>query len=374
MSVNLRRRTKPRRYFLTTMISKLNLLRSHRYMQPKDDAIRKLKAQVQELRNQLEALNSNQTRLSDHPLQESSNTTRFATVQQSEICQSSFPRPGNRQYAPQTHVEASQTPQQSDHVIKHLGRLVYTTSGVDRFAGSTTGVHFIHSAEQKYLQISKTATVFQDNVYSLHVLPQPMSLYSQDQYCSNKIEDMLPFLGLGEARSHYLPKLERFFLRWGSTYPVLSPRQFYNAIHQILDQGHKSIQQMTDGDLSSLHQLHLILAINAWDDPGTADDHSTDNSQYYFKLARQTYTRAVERGDLSTLQSLLLTSLFFQLSGQHSSFVQTSGATVRLAQSLGLHRHTRRFKFCAGEIETRNRIWWAVYRLDMYSSFSRLLC
>ena len=182
------------------------------------------------------------------------------------------------------------------------------------------------------------------------------------------MQDMLPLHGLGEARFYYLPKLERFFLRWGSTYPVLSQRQFYDAVFRILDEAHQSIPQITDRDLSSLHQLHLVLAINAWDDPGTDNDHFTDSSPYHFKLARQTHLHVVEKGDLSTLQSLLLTSLYFQLSGQHSCFTQISGAAVRLAQSLGLHRHTRRFKFCAGEVEMRNRIWWAVYRLDMYSS------
>ena len=364
MSVNLRRKTKPRRYLSYTPF-RVILLRSHRYVQPRDDAIRRLQAEVEVLRIRLEAENSNHTRRSDHPYQE---LPEYPMIKRIKTSQASFPPSGNMQNSGRMPVESYQ---HSDHVFKHLGRMVYTTSGVHRFAGSTTGVHFIHSAEQKYMQISKTATVFQDSVYRLHVLPQPTSLYNQGQCCCDGKKDTLSLLGLGEARSYYILKLERFFLRWGSVYPVLSPRQFYNAVHQLLDQAHKSIPQTTDRDISSLHQLHLVLAIDAWDDLGNDNNHLTDNSPYYFNLARQTYLRVVEKGDLSTLQSLLLTSLYFQLSGQHSCLTQISGAAVRLAQSLGLHRHTRRFKFCAGEVEMRNRIWWAVYRLDMYSSLSQ---
>ncbi|KAI2816563.1 transcriptional regulator family: Fungal Specific TF [Aspergillus niger] len=42
-----------------------------------------------------------------------------------------------------------------------------------------------------------------------------------------------------------------------------------------------------------------------------------------------------------------------------------AGQAVRLAQSLGLHRHSRRFRFCAGEMELRKRMWWCVYAVDV---------
>ncbi|KAI9931164.1 hypothetical protein MW887_010823 [Aspergillus wentii] len=38
------------------------------------------------------------------------------------------------------------------------------------------------------------------------------------------------------------------------------------------------------------------------------------------------------------------------------------------AQSLGLHRHARRFTFCRGDVELRKRVWWCVYAVDIASS------
>jgi hypothetical protein len=190
-----------------------------------------------------------------------------------------------------------------------------------------------------------------------------MSLYGRSQFSTNEIEHRLPSLGLLEAKSYYISKIERFFRRWGSTYPILASKQFYDGVNQMLGNAHESIQQMSSPEVSILHQIYLVLAINAWDDLGSTE-LSTDNALYYFNLARQSHLRPIQRGDLFALQALLLKSLFLQLSGQHSRLIQVSGEAVRLAQSLGLHRHSRRFKFCVGEVEMRNRIWWSVYRLD----------
>ena len=339
-----------------------------RYIEPKDDIIEKLKVEVQALRNQLHANNLADSRASDYHVQQA---REFSLLRQPGSNQTPFVRPGNTPASSLHHVRDRQAAQPAGCVFKHMGRLVCTTSGVGRFSGSATGVHFIHSVEQKYLQISESAKVFDDSVYKLHTVSQPMSLYGGSQFSSSEIQGTVHSLGLPEVKSYYLSKIERFFRRWGSNQPILPPKQFYAGVHQILDNAQESIPQMSNSDFSILHQLYLILAINAWDDPRSVNDLLTDNAAYYFGLARQTHLRSIEQGDLPTLQGLLLTSLFLQLSGQHSRLTQVSGEAVRLAQSLGLHRHTRRFKFCAGEVEMRNRVWWAVYRLDVYFPFRR---
>ena len=45
------------------------------------------------------------------------------------------------------HTRAFRMP---NPVIKHLGRLISTDGGIDRFAGSTTGVHFVHIFSYSY--------------------------------------------------------------------------------------------------------------------------------------------------------------------------------------------------------------------------------
>lgn len=192
-----------------------------------------------------------------------------------------------------------------------------------------------------------------------------MGLCNQGNTKVNLTPGILPFLGTVEAQPYYWPKLERFFRRWGSLWPILSPKEFYSGVSEVLEMRNIHITNMIDKHVGYLMQLCHVLAINAWDDPGTANDHQTDNSMYYFSIAAQVSAAVRMRGDMLALQSLLLASLYHQLTGNHSSLAYVTGASVRLAQSLGLHRHHRRFKFCASEVELRNRVWWAVHNIDV---------
>jgi len=259
-----------------------------------------------------------------------------------------------------------QTQQAPDPVIKHLGRLVPTFSGVDRFAGSLTGVHFIHSTEQRFQQVFRTAESFPESVFTLHMLPQPTSLLPQSGRRNLQFQIPAHACKLNKGRSYYVPLLDRFFRRWSLLYPILAPKQFYYGYQRIMDAVESGTPRFFGEDLCTLNHIYLVLAVDAWD--GTdANDVSASSAEFYFEAATEVQSQAIERGDMSSLQSLLLSSLFLQLSGQHALLVQIGGMAIRLAQSLGLHRHTRRFKLCAGMLEMRNRLWWCAYILDMYA-------
>lgn len=146
---------------------------------------------------------------------------------------------------------------------------------------------------------------------------------------------------------------------------MLAPEQFYDGFHRIFDGIENGTSSFVGEELCALHHVYLVLAIDAWDEREEASRTATGSAEMYIAAVDELQMVTLTRGDMSTLQSLLLWSLFLQLSGQHALLAQVSGMTMRLAQSLGLHRHTRRFKFCAGELEIRNRLWWCTYILDM---------
>ncbi|CAG8103286.1 unnamed protein product [Penicillium olsonii] len=85
-------------------------------------------------------------------------------------------------------------------------------------------------------------------------------------------------------------------------------------------------------------------------------------------LAHRLIDKVFTQGHIRSLQALALFALFNQLSGHCLTLTTMSGIMVRLAQSLGLHRHARRFKMGVGEIELRKRLWWWVYVFDRYTS------
>lgn len=335
-----------------------------RYTKPKDQTIKRLMVDNQILKNKLGAVGIMTSHMVSPKIIVPSDVLGYEDVQQGQ----QLPDVQGYFGGQVTASNSGSDPRTSslhlpDPVIKHLGRLVSTDFGVDRFAGTTTGVHFIHSAEQKYQHQFNTVEVFPQCVFRLHLLPQPKSLRNLP---NPQPRGFSQSLGLVKTRSHYSHRLDRFFRRWGNICPILSPRQMYQGFHNIMVFFEANSQPKPDVDMSNLHQLYLVLAIDAWAESDDGGDTLPTEATHYFELSRQTEAITSEKGDLSSLQSLILTSIYFQLSGQHSFLSQISGAAVRLAQSLGLHRHTRRFRFSAGESEMRNRAWWCVYILDMY--------
>ncbi|OJJ40830.1 hypothetical protein ASPWEDRAFT_102560 [Aspergillus wentii DTO 134E9] len=274
-SKKLKRRTKPRRH-----------------VEQQDKIIENLKIQNEKLKQQLEqviAINSKP----GNP----GGSTLGANVPRS-------PHFAQAQLLPFTLGSGtSDTLQESEQpIIKHLGRLVSSSSGTQRFAGSTTGIHFIHSAEKVYKTCFNTAEEFPEPVYRLHCLG-----------------------------------------------PLTRPHQTEPHVNQ-----------------SELQQPYFVL-----DGPRTSNGSSLNHSNechIYYEKACQLARLGLKRGDLTELQSVILTCLYLQITRHHSTWIQTSGQAVRLAQSLGLHRHARRFTFCRGDVELRKRVWWCVYAVDIASS------
>ncbi|PWY77873.1 hypothetical protein BO83DRAFT_334347 [Aspergillus eucalypticola CBS 122712] len=261
--------------------------------------------------------------------------------------------------------DATTTPnQQSQPIIKHLGRLVPLTPSVNRFAGSTTGIYFIRCAEAVYKTLFDQEEGFPDVVNRLHLLGACPE-YSQRLLFLNSIDlSRPPHFMLDKTRALYLGAITEFFQSWSSIWPVLMKKQFLSAFHRIFDRVEAHDPNLSPSDYVSLRQIFLVLSITAWKSRSPTEC----NTYYLNALECARLTTAPENEDFPGLQSLLLTCLYLQLTRKHDEWIQISGQVVRLAQSLGLHRHSRRFQFCAGEMELRKRIWWCVYAVDVACS------
>lgn len=309
-------------------------------MQRAHDQVRDVSAQVEELRATVARQNEELEQLK----QLSSNINRV----------------------PSSHKGSSQGP-----VVGHLGRLVLGDSNAEFFAGSTTGVHFILSAQQQYQRRFQCPDHFPEGIFRLHIL----------KVCHGRVQmsPSEPYLHWIEPQFLNLPKIEYEFLSqqdltsfeavfdrfqhcWGMLYPVLLSKQFFAALDQLF----RGIR--TSSDVSFLLQVYALLALDAFSHHRTHSGvlHHTLTQSHYDRMLSDLFGRMPNRGDLTTLQALLLYLLYLQSTSQHSLGLRICGMTVRLAQSLGLHRHSRRFRHILGETELRKRLWWCVYILDVY--------
>lgn len=247
-------------------------------------------------------------------------------------------------------------------VIKHLGRLVSVLPGQDFFAGSTTGVHFVRSVEQRWQHLSDSNEAFPDLFFRMHLLVQPTMLCPfADNFCETSWTSMSSIGGdLHLSEDYYLSRIQNYLSRWNAVYPIFCQKQLMRDFGILLSKIKANVA--TDADIPGLYRLLLILSIDAWDAQDLA--HGQHALRYY-KIATKLESGALEQVNIGTVQSRLLKVLYLHLSGKHGLVACEVGSTVRAAQCIGLHRQSRRFKLCAGEAEYRTRLWWCVSIFDM---------
>ncbi|PSN65582.1 hypothetical protein BS50DRAFT_622750 [Corynespora cassiicola Philippines] len=262
------------------------------------------------------------------------------------------------------------------YVIKHMGRLVRDQSGIGRFAGSTTGVHFVLSVQDACRSIASQLDPFPEPCYCSHLI-QPLGS-SQGAYESNDgtehADQHLP-LTIEEALKSLQMTLEDisrhlhlFDTQWSSFCPIIIREEIIRKIGCFfLDSNHT--RRLSGIDYAVLQIIFLVTKINQ---PSEALSETTDTSAYHIpdSLVHRIHLTLLTQADLWTLQALIVYSLFIQKRGERLAMIPLNGAMVQIAQSLGLHRHARRFKFEAGEVELRKRIWWSVYIFDKLTAIT----
>lgn len=251
------------------------------------------------------------------------------------------------------------------YVIKHMGRLVHDEKGVGRFAGSTTGVHFVLTVEQECQKVLNLTGVFPESCFRLFLAESP-SVPNHPGTVGLDGHDMIRTC-LPHSAEHYYQQADIFMQRWEPFCPVLVKTQLMADIRELMSSLHRQ-GGYTTIDYSTA--LILLMILNIHESFATHLAQSPEQIPACLErltVAHRLVDKVVSQGNLRSLQALSLFALFSQLSGHCLTLTNLNGVMVRLAQSLGLHRHARRFKMGVGEIELRKRLWWSVYVLDRYA-------
>jgi hypothetical protein len=99
------------------------------------------------------------------------------------------------------------------YVIKHMGRLVHDEKGVGRFAGSTTGVHFVLTVEQECQKALNLSGVFAESCFRLFLAePSPRQKYALASLSSNDC-DMIR-QSFAYTSTNYCQQATAFIDKW----------------------------------------------------------------------------------------------------------------------------------------------------------------
>ncbi|KAL5590090.1 hypothetical protein FOVSG1_011957 [Fusarium oxysporum f. sp. vasinfectum] len=243
-------------------------------------------------------------------------------------------------------------------VIGHMGRLVADDRQAPMFGGSTTGVHFISQAEQQLQLLHMHKDALPSCAYGLYLhSPWGASVHSSPSPVLDIIAQLPP---------NTIEIVEATIDRWTPLYPIVHKSSTIDAIHGLL-----SSYQSPGYDVVILYQTLALLAlgmIGQKRDCIQQHNHFLCASEPFYMISTTLLERAIGQPCLQSLQGLVITQIYVQLSGRYSTASHISGLATRLAQTLGLHRHSDRFKFDPLETELRRRAWWCQYSLDAFSS------
>ncbi|KAI9901772.1 hypothetical protein N3K66_003589 [Trichothecium roseum] len=261
---------------------------------------------------------------------------------------------------------ASSSRRAPEPVVGHMGRLVFDDNSVAMFCGSSTGVHFISQAEQQLQMLRVHTETLPSSTYGLHLhSPWGTSLLQGSDDDSHLLASMVSRLPV-EAGAI----IEATVDRWTPLYPILHKPSAREA-YQRLTEGSATPPQGQHPVLD-LYQTLALLALGTLGQPAAAcaPDHAhfLCVSETYYSMATALLDRVMSRPCLQTLQGMEIMQIYLQLSARYSVASHLGGVAVRLAQTLGLHRHSHRFKFDPLETELRRRVWWCQYTLDTFSS------
>jgi hypothetical protein len=254
-------------------------------------------------------------------------------------------------------------------IIRHMGRLVPDCDGVERFAGSTTGVHFVLSVQQALHKERLFSEWFPENCFRMHIFaPLEMGTRSsevcelQHEYGNQNISELTCL-----TPALVVEKIRHFATSWSFLCPAIASNELsQRAVELMAMRKFESDLSEETRDHETLFQILLVVLIT---DLERVHDRAggsiwSQRKTRHLHFAERLLPRVTARGQLMSVQCLVLLSLFYHLTGRHSLNINIRGSLLQMAQSLGLHRHSRRFKLLAGEVEMRKRLWWYIYILD----------
>ena len=253
-------------------------------------------------------------------------------------------------------------PQQlSEPVMAHIGQMMLDERGKEQFLGAHTGIYFLSSASRKARESLGDRGFFPDFVFGLFFTAQPYSMFELNSPAWTPAE-ALAQLRQRHGPKHYQDQISQFGQDWACTYPILDLDRFRREIFNLHGDRERETP-LPELEECLVFQLFSVLAINIL----THDPRGPDLRVVDSYLASMS-PRMCEDGSLDSLRALVLYTIVLQLEGRSQLAAQANGIIVRLAQSLGLHRHSRRFKQQPLEVEQRKRLWWCIFICDTFVS------
>lgn len=296
-----------------------------------------------------------------------------ALQESNQKLQSELARLSSRPLSAVSEHTRHRSPNHANLLLRHMGRIVVDEANVERFAGSTTGVHFILSVQQAVQRQGLLSVKFPDNCYRLHLLAPTLELHetsrtTRETYSGqqNVFQQALSSALMFGFFTDFASQVTDFTETWEPLCPIVAvatlQHRFSGFLNQLQTGGITNVEAHLER--TTVFSVSTIILIQGL---GSSQQNPEEKFRILKSIQQTLYPGLLSLANLDALQSIALLSLYTILTSQYNEMVKISGIMVQMAKSLGLHRHARRFKFSVGEVQTRSRLWWWIYMFDMYA-------
>lgn len=120
--------------------------------------------------------------------------------------------------------------------------------------------------------------------------------------------------------------------------------------------------------------LATVLGIASWYRAETSASNSKFSNEDWggwrvrlFAVAETRFLELMDERSIASLQTCLLLGTYHVYHGRPNASLALLGATIKIAQAMGLHRESIRGG--SDENEERKRVWWTIYTWDRFGHF-----
>ena len=121
--------------------------------------------------------------------------------------------------------------------------------------------------------------------------------------------------------------------------------------------------------------LATVLGIASWYQAKNSNSNSYSANEDWdgwrvklFAVAEARFLELMDERSLASLQTCLLLGTYHVYHGRPNASLALLGATIKIAQAMGLHRESVRSG--SENVEERKRVWWTIYTWDRYAILS----
>jgi hypothetical protein len=135
------------------------------------------------------------------------------------------------------------------------------------------------------------------------------------------------------------------------------------------------LQSFQDGyafpsETQSLTLLSMVLCMAAWYRSQMTLPESSDGQEWrlwsdgLLKIVESQLVQILDQQSIEAVQTCILLGSHHVYHGRPSLSFALLGATIKIANAMGLHRGHARGSL--GDVEERKRVWWTIYTWDRY--------